>query len=360
MDIIPKEITIRDLARDYTDNGSDGVTAYGGRLDVRPAYQREFVYDDKQRAKVIDSVIKGMPLNVMYWADLGHGRFEIIDGQQRTISICQYVANEFRYKDRAFHNLQSDEQAAILDYSISVYQCSGTASERLEWFETVNIAGATLTKQELRNAVYHGPWLADAKGYFSRRGCNAQAIAGAYLKGSAIRQDYLETAIQWHSGGDIEGYMAEHQHASSALDLWLHFEKIVNWIKGNFPNYRREMKGLPWGPIYAEHGERSHNPNELEAEIKKLLIDDEVQNKKGIWRYVLTREPHHLRLRTFTDAMRTQVYEAQNGICAITKKKLPIEKMEADHIIPWSKGGKTEIANCQMVSIEANRRKSNK
>ena len=214
MEIKLKEITLRELSKDYTDDSEKGVQGYGGKLDIRPPFQREFVYKDKQRDAVIDTASKGFPLNVMYWSARDNDEFEIIDGQQRTISLCQYIQGDFSvsigsFKEkRAFHNLQVDEQNKILDYTLTVYLCSGTDTEKLEWFKTINIAGEQLTEQELRNAVYHGEWVTDAKNWFSKPNCPAQAVGSKYLRGSAIRKDYLETALKWHYlDGNIENYM---------------------------------------------------------------------------------------------------------------------------------------------------------
>src|SRR5574344_2922843 len=212
MKIELKEITIKELTTGYQDNNENGVMGYSGKLDIRPPYQREFIYKDKQRAAVIDSITKDYPLNVMYWAVREDGNFEVIDGQQRTISISQFVEGDFAFKSRYFHNLQKDEQEQILNYKIMVYLCSGTDSEKLEWFKTINIAGEKLTDQELRNAVYSGSWVSDAKRYLSKNGCAAYGLANKYLTGSPIRQDYLETAIRWISHGNIEVYMSKHQH----------------------------------------------------------------------------------------------------------------------------------------------------
>ncbi len=221
MKIELKEITIRDLINGYEDNQEEGVVAFNGKLDVRPPYQREFIYKDKQREAVINTITKDFPLNVMYWAVREDGSFEIIDGQQRTISICQYVYNEFSYKERLFNNLQKDEKEQILNYKLMVYFCEGTDSEKLDWFETINIAGEQLTKQELRNAVYSGSWVTDAKKKFSKNGCPAYQIASDYLNGSAIRQDYLETAIKWFSENHIW------QNINKMRTLWL-FGSIFN------------------------------------------------------------------------------------------------------------------------------------
>ena len=231
MKIELKNITIRDLVNDYEDQGEQGVSGYGGRLDIRPPYQREFIYNDEQRDAVIDTVSKNYPLNVMYWAVRDDGDYEVIDGQQRTISICQYVQGDFTVaignttQDRAFPNLQKDEQEQLLNYELAVYLCSGSDSEKLEWFKTINIAGKKLTNQELRNAVYHGPWVSEAKRHFSKSGCPAYKIGKDYVSCAVNRQDFLQTAISWIAGKDnIESYMSHHQHDPSANEIWLHFQ----------------------------------------------------------------------------------------------------------------------------------------
>ena len=210
MDIELKNISVGELVDGYHDDGEGGVVGYDGKLDIRPPFQREFVYKDKQRAAVIDTINKGFPLNVMYWAERIDGTYEIIDGQQRTISVAQYVNGEFSHEGFYFHNLPADKKAHILSYDLMVYVCSGTDSEKLDWFEIINIAGEKLTDQELRNAVYSGSWVTDAKRYFSRSGCVASKFGGRYVSGRPIRQDYLETAIRWASQNNIEDYMGRH------------------------------------------------------------------------------------------------------------------------------------------------------
>src|ERR1051325_10487998 len=204
MKIELKEITVRELTDSFQDNGEAGVVGYGGKLDIRPSYQREFIYKDKQRDAVINTIQNDFPLNVMYWAVRDNGNFEVIDGQQRTVSVCQYVNSDFSFNNLYFHNLTDDKQKQILDYKLMVYLCSGTDSERLDWFRTINIAGEKLFDQELRNAVYSGSWVTDAKRYFSKTGCPAFAIGGDYVTGKPIRQELLETAIDWISKGEIE------------------------------------------------------------------------------------------------------------------------------------------------------------
>jgi len=360
MEIKLQEITISELAEGYQDNAENGVVGYGGKLDIRPAYQREFIYKDAQRQAVIDTVTQNFPINVMYWAVREDGTHEIIDGQQRTISICQYINGDFSHNMLYFRNLQKDGQEQILNYKLMVYLCRGKDSEKLKWFETINIAGEKLSKQELRNAVYSGSWVTDAKRYFSKNNCPAYQIAQKYLSGTAIRQDYLETAIKWISNENIVVYMGNHQHDENASELWQYFQRLINWVEVLFPIYRREMKGIEWGFLYNEFHDKQFNTQKLEEEISRLMQDDDVTKKPGIYPYVLTRKEKHLSIRAFTESQRRVMYERQGGICAITGEKLDISQMEADHIVPWSKGGKTELSNGQMVSIAANRAKGKK
>ena len=357
MNIELKNITVRQLVDSYEDNQEDGVVGYGGKLNIRPPFQREFVYNEKQRAAVIDSITKRFPLNTMYWAVTEDG-FEIIDGQQRTVSICQYVDGVFSYKNRYFHNLQQDEKNSILDYELTVYRCQGTDSEKLDWFRTINIAGEKLTDQELRNAVYAGSWTADAKRYFSKTQCAAWQLAEKYMTGSPIRQDYLETAISWVNNGDIEGYMAVHQHDKSANPLWLYFQSVISWVKATFPKYRKEMKGIAWGNLYNVFKDHELDPKKIEDTISRLMEDEDVGSKKGIYSYVLDGKEKHLNIRAFSNKERREAYERQKGICPVCKEHFEIEVMEGDHITPWHEGGKTSAKNCQMLCKEDNRRKS--
>jgi len=360
MKIELKEITVRDLANGYKDNAEAGVVGFGGKLDIRPPYQREFIYKDKQRDAVITTVTKDFPLNVMYWAVREDGNFEVIDGQQRTISVCQYVIGDFSYQKLYFQNLKKDQQEQILNYKLMIYLCSGTDSERLEWFRIINIAGEKLTDQELRNAVYAGSWVSDAKRYFSKTSCAAYQIGKDYLDGIANRQEYLETAIDWISEGKIEDYMSKHQHDTDAKVLWDYFQTVIDWIKTVFTNYRREMRGVAFGPLYNKFKNKKLDSKKLEKEIAKLMEDEDVTNKKGIYTYVLTREEKHLNIRAFTDKEKREAYERQKGICPKCKKHWKIEEMEADHITPWNEGGKTIAKNCKMLCKECNRRKSDK
>jgi hypothetical protein len=360
MNIELKEITVRELTDGFEDNAEAGVVGYGGKLDIRPPYQREFIYKDKQRDAVINTVQHNYPLNVMYWAVREDGTFEVIDGQQRTISICQYVTGDFSYDSLYFHNLPADKKDQILDYKLMIYHCSGTDSERLDWFRTINIAGEELSDQELRNAVYSGSWVTDAKKYFSKTNCPAYGLASDYLRGTVNRQEYLETAIDWISGGKIEDYMSVHQHDPNALALWQYFQSVITWVKGTFPKYRKEMKGIDWGSLYAQFKDDVFDTGKLESEITTLMMDEDVTKKSGIYRYVLTRDEKYLNIRAFSENQKREAYERQNGICIKCSKHFELDEMEADHATPWREGGRTSAENCQMMCKEDNRRKSGK
>ncbi len=370
MEIKMNEIAVRDVFKGYVDSEEEGVVAYGGKLNVRPAFQREFVYKDKQRDEVINTVRKGFPLNVMYWSKSGEDEYEMLDGQQRTLSICQYLNGEYSINYQYFHNLTNDEQQQILDYKLMIYICEGTDSEKLEWFKIINIAGEKLYDQELRNAIYTGPWLTDAKRHFSKNGCAAYQIANKYLTGNAIRQDYLQTSLDWISETDglvIEGYMAKHQHDANCNALWLYFTSVINWVETLFPkkNYRPIMKGQPWGELYNAYHENSYDSDELEAKVKELLLDDEVGNTKGIYQYIFSLDENgkngnekFLNLRQFSDKEKMAQYEKQQGKCKICGKHFEYNEMEGDHIVPWHDGGKTEPKNLQMLCKHCNRTKS--
>lgn len=361
------EIPIRDVVNGYIDSAEYGVVGYGGKLNIRPAFQREFIYKDKQREEVIHSVRQGFPLNVMYWVKSDDGNFEVLDGQQRTISICQYIKEPFSVtidgNPFTFSNLSKQEQESILDYKLMIYICEGTDREKLNWFKIINIAGEQLTTQELRNAIYTGEWLTEAKKYFSKSGCPAYKIAGDYLNGSPIRQNYLETVLKWiteRDGIQIEDYMSKHQHDTNCNELWLYFQTVINWVQVTFPNYRGKlMKGLDWGIYYNHYGSGNYDQKTLEARIVELLDDEDVSNQKGIYEYLLDGKEKHLNIRAFSPKMARTAYERQQGICPKCGKHFEIEEMQADHITPWSKGGHTTPDNCQMLCADCNRRKSN-
>ncbi len=368
MKIEERKIPVRKIFEGYVDSAELGVQAFGGKLNVRPAYQREFVYNPQQRDAVIRTVRNGFPLNVMYWVRNSEGGYEMLDGQQRTISICRYLNGEFSINHQAVGNLTKEERDAILDYKLVIYVCEGTEREKLDWFDVVNTAGEKLTAQERRNAIYAGPWLHEAKKYFSKTGCPAAQMAEDYMNGSAIRQQILETVLGWiadRDGGEIEDYMSAHQHDADCADLWAYFQLVVEWVGKTFTNVRvKLMKGLPWGIYYNKYGKKTYDPVVLEERIAQLLRDDEdvgdITNQRGIYEYMLDGDERHLSIRRFSDKMARTAYERQNGVCPMCGKKFAMEGMQADHITPWSKGGRTIADNCQMLCVDCNRRKSDR
>ena len=375
MKITPIQVTIADLTKNYKDDGDGGVFGYDGRLTIRPAYQREFIYKENQRNLVIDSIRKGRPLNVMYWSKTGDDTYEVLDGQQRTISLAQYVNNDFSIdvngNVKFFQNLSDEEAKQILDYELMIYICDGTEDEKLEWFKIINIAGEVLTPQELLNATYTGTWLADAKNYFSKRNCVAGRMAEGYIKGNPIRQDYLEKALYWIADRDCtgsgQGYMALHQHDVDANELWLYFQEVISWAKRLFPTPRKGITDVQdWGLLYNEYHAKQYNSNKLEADINRLLLDDDVTKNSGIIHYVLSDRTRHdekyLSIRAFSTAQKRRAYERQGHKCPYCvangiDTEYPFEEMQGDHIIPWSKGGRTIDDNLQMLCQRCNNTK---
>ena len=262
-----------------------------------------------------------------------------------------------------FHNLTKEEQDQIMNYDLMIYHCEGNDKEKLDWFKIINIAGEKLFPQELRNAVYTGSWLSDAKLKFSKSNCAAYLLSndgGALITAKLNRQEYLEIALSWINNGEIEEYMAQHQHDKNANDLWQYFQNIIPWVRGIFPNYRKEMSSVNWGELYNQFKDKKFNSQKLEIEITKLMQDEDVTKKSGIYPYVLTRQEKYLNIRTFTDKQKRESYEKQKGVCVVCKEKFELAEMEADHITPWHEGGKTTDKNCQMLCKECNRRKSGK
>lgn len=359
------QITVGELAKGFFNDEETGhVEAYSGKLNVRPEYQREFIYKDSQRNAVVDTVLKGFPLNTMYWAKCDDGTFEVIDGQQRTISICQYVNGDFSINidnhQRAFHNLEDEQQQKINNYPLDIYLCDGGNDEKLDWFRVINIAGEKLTDQELRNAIFHGPWVNDAKRFFAKNGFIKEKAA-AYLNGSAERQDYLETAIKWISGGMVDMYMSAHQHDPNAAELRTYFMNVINWIEETFrptKEYKKIMKGVDWGTLYANYKDKKIDLNEFDEKVDELILDDDVTRNTGIYPYLLTGKESYLSIRAFSPAQRLKAYKLCSGQCCKCGKLCELDEMEADHITPWSKGGHTTDDNIQMLCRDCNRTKS--
>lgn len=367
-------IKVRDLVNGYLNSNEDGVVGYHGKLNIRPPYQREFVYNEVQQRAVIDTIVKGFPLNTMYWVKNDDG-YELLDGQQRTMSICEFVGGNFSMEFssgilQCFHNLTDAEQERIMDYDLMVYICEGEERERLGWFRTINIAGEKLTNQELLNINYIGSWLSDAKRKFSKTNCVAYKIGSKYVKGSPIRQDYLETALKWISCDNVCEYMSVHQKDPNANELWLYFQNVINWVIATFAidtnpkNYRKEMLGLNWGNLYNKYSKNIYDANKIELRVNELMSNEEITDKKGVYEYILSGEDENvackLSKRTFSNSDKRTAYERQKGICPITGEYYPYDEMQADHIIPWWKGGTTTLDNLQMISKTANARKSGK
>ncbi len=371
MKIFQKNIRIGDLVEGFEDKDELGVFAYGGKLNVRPRFQREFVYQPKQRNEVVNSVFKGFPLNVMYWVKTEDGAFDLLDGQQRTISICKFWAGEFfvTIDDalRSYDILTPEQRRVFLDYELQIYICEdGSEQERLDWFRIINIAGEKLTDQELLNAVYPGAWIMNAKQRFSRTGCVAYKLGEKYMTGTPIRQDYLETVLKWlatREGLSVEQYMAQHAGDANADREWQYFQEVVAWVERLFPIYRKEMKGVDWGLLFNRFKNESYSASQLEERVARLMEDDDVTNDRGVYEYVLGGEEKCLNIRAFTKSMKRKAYERQKGICPYcaaehrAKVKYELEEMEADHITPWSKGGATTVENCQLLCRDCNRRK---
>ena len=374
MKIKPTTVLVKDLCKNYEDKRDLGVYAYNGKLDIRPPYQREWVYGDKERNLVIDTVRKGFPLNSMYWADIGNDKYEVIDGQQRIISICEYVEGNFSIKwDEeilTYHNLK-EKKIKIDNYPLQVYICSGTEDEKLDWFRTINIAGKTLEPQELRNATYRGPWVSHAKTIFSKQNCAAYGLANKYINAKLNRQGYLEKAIRWISNDklnnsieqfdeNIKNYMADHQHDQNADELWKFFQKVINWVEENFEIHNKEVSYIDWGIYYKLFKDKKFRSEEIKKKVQKYIMDDDVEKKSGIYPYILTGEEKYLNIRAFSQAIKLKVFTKQKGKCNKCKKEFKIEDMEADHIKSWVNGGRTTEDNCQMLCVKDHKLMKNK
>lgn len=373
MTIEPKEVTIGEITKGYINNEEQGVRGYNGLLDIRPPYQREFIYNDNEQIAVINTVLHNYPLNVMYWvkrSDDAECPYEVMDGQQRTLSLCEYVADVFAVDFKIFSNQPADIQKKILDYKLTVYVCEGEESEKLEWFKTINIAGKPLNEQEIRNAVYAGPFVSDAKKHFSKTNCAAYRLGKDLVNGSPIRQDFFKKALEWMAEHETRngkpqsavGYMSLHQHDINAMPLWTYFQSVLRWAMDTFnmKKFKKIMKGLDWAKFYDEYHEKVLDIKAMEKQIIDLIGDDEVQKQQGIIPYVLTGDEHYLDLRAFPDKIKLAVWEKQNHKCAICGKEFDYQFMEGDHITSWRDGGRTEVKNCHMLCRECNRRKGSK
>ena len=379
------DITVKEICNGFTYNELEGKGLFGlsGKLTIQPEYQRNYIYaDGKKDVAVIDSIIKGYPLGILYFVKTGDDTYEVLDGQQRITSFGRYVIGKFAVRvngmENYFTGLAEDLQNKILNTQLLIYICEGTESEIKEWFKTINIVGVPLNEQELLNAIYSGKFVTAAKKEFSNsQNSNIQKWS-AYIKGDVKRQDFLACALEWVSKGNKETYMSEHRNNEDISELKSYFTSVIDWISSVFKTVEKEMCGLHWGELYETYHENPYNPDEVDKKVKELYADGAVKNRGGIFEYILggCTETKLLNIRIFEDRDKRIVYEKQTkeaeekGIsncpfCAIsdTPNKIKIWKlaeMDADHVSAWSKGGATSIENCQMLCRPHNIAKGNK
>lgn len=380
------EITIKDVCDGFVYNELEGKGLFGlsGKLTIQPEYQRNYIYaDGKRDVAVIDSILKGYPLGLIYFNQTDHEQFEVLDGQQRITSFGRFVTNKFAVKDengmeQYFSGLAEDKRQAILETNLLIYVCEGTESEIKEWFRTINIAGVPLNTQELLNAVYSGKFVTLAKAEFSNsQNANIQKWS-AYVSGSALRQDFLATALAWVSKGNVSDYMSRHRNDDNINEVKTYFSSVIDWVSTVFKDVEREMCGLEWGQLYETYRTKPFNPSQVSTEVRKLYSDPYVKSRKGIFEFVLggCQDTKLLEIRMFDEATKKSTYAQQtaeaktNSIsncpyCAIghdvNKTKIwDLKDMDADHVAAWSKGGATNAANCQMLCKSHNRAKGNK
>lgn len=383
-----KQYTIREISEGFLYNELEGKGVHGlaGRLTIQPEYQRNYIYaDGKKDVAVIDSLLKRYPLGLIYFNKVSDDNLEVLDGQQRITSFGRFVTGKFAIKDEKgmeqyFSGLAKDKQKLIMDSTLLVYECEGTETEIKDWFKTINIAGVPLNEQELRNAIYSGPFVTAGKEEFSNsQNANIQKWS-AYISGVANRQDYWECALEWVSKGkdNIGGYMSKHRNEHTIEPVKRYFNTVLDWVSTVFTNVEKEMRGLEWGRLYEEHHKTAYNPTQVTDQVKALYGDSYVKSRKGIWEYVLggSVDTKLLEIRVFDDATKKSVYAEQTAaaelaetsncpLCAIghdsnkTKTWKP-EEMDADHVTAWSKGGATSKENCQLLCKTHNRAKGNK
>ncbi len=379
------DITIKDICDGFVYNELEGKGLYGlsGKLTIQPEYQRNYIYaDGKKDVAVIDSIISGYPLGLIYFNEPENGRYEVLDGQQRITSFGRFVTNKFAIKvdgmEQYFSGLPENLQKKILEYPLTIYICRGEEKEIKDWFKTINIAGVPLNEQELRNAIYSGPFVTKAKEEFSNsQNANIQKWS-AYISGSVNRQSFLETALEWVSDDNIEGYMSEHRFDDNINELKTHFTSVIDWISSVFMDLTSDMCGVEWGRLYSAYHKKPYNPQEVSKKLQELYDDPYVKNHKGIFEYILggCSDTKLLDVRIFDDATKKRVYSTQTKeatekgisncpLCAIgheanSTRIYKLDEMDADHVSAWSKGGATSEENCQMLCKTHNRAKGNR
>ncbi len=380
------DLTVKDICEGFVYNEFEGkgLFGWGGKLVIQPEYQRNYIYaDGKHDVAVIQSLLQGYPLGLLYFVKVDDNKYEILDGQQRVTSFGRYVTGKFAILDRDgiphyFNGLASDKQAKILDSKLTIYVCEGTESEIKEWFKTINIVGIPLNDQEVSNAIHSGPFVTKAKEEFSNsQNSNIQKWS-AYISGDVKRQDYLRAALDWVSKGNIDAYMSAHRYDDNINELKAYFSAVIDWVSGTFTDVETEQRGLPWGEYYEKYHSTSYNPADVHAKLQKLYSDFYVKNRKGVYEYILggCTDTKLLDIRIFDDVTKKTVYTRQTTDAQTTgKSNCPLcamgndnnktriykqNEMDADHVTAWSNGGATDISNCTMLCKTHNRAKGNK
>jgi hypothetical protein len=380
-------ITVADICAGFVYNQLEGKGLFGlgGKLTIQPEYQRNYIYADgggKKEQAVIESLLKGYPLGLIYFNKVAKDTFEVLDGQQRITSIGRFVTDKFAIMDNGnpknFDSLPADQQARIRDSKLLIYECEGTESEIKQWFETINIAGVPLSDQELLNAIYSGRFVTLAKAEFSNsQNANIQKWS-AYIKGSANRQEFLERALDWVSKGDIGGYMSAHRNDNNINELRSYFNSVIDWVSTVFIDVLPEMRGIEWGRLYEEYHGKSYDPKKMSDEVRRLVADDSVKSRKEVFEFLLggSVDTKLLGVRVFETPVKRAAYAKQTQaaqgkgesncpLCAIghganQSRIYKFEEMDADHVSAWSKGGESSAKNCQMLCITHNRAKGNR
>jgi hypothetical protein len=381
-----RHYTVEQICEGFVYNELEGKGLFGlaGRLTIQPEYQRNYIYaDGKRDVAVVDSLLKGYPLGLIYFNKVDDESVEVLDGQQRITSFGRFVAGKFAITDangmqQYFGGLSDDQRKRILDSDILVYECSGTESEIKQWFKTINIAGVPLNEQELLNAIYSGPFVTAGKAEFSNsQNANIQKWS-SYVKGAANRQDFWATALDWVSKSNVDDYMSKHRNDKNINGVKTYFNAVIDWVAGTFLTVEKQMCGLEWGRLYEEYHQTAYNPTKIDAEVQRLLSDEFVDNKRNIFEFVLggSKDTKLLQVRVFDKSTSSKVYKKQTAeaeksgtsncpLCSVghdaNKAKIwAIDAMEADHVTAWSKGGATDAANCQMLCTTHNRAKGNR
>lgn len=380
------EWTVADICDGFVYNELEakGLFGMGGQLTIQPEYQRNYIYaDGKRDVAVIDSVLKGYPLGVIYFNRTADGRLEVLDGQQRITSLGRFYNGKLGIKDenglpQSIGSIAKEKREKFLATKLLIYECEGTEAEIKEWFRTINIAGVPLNTQELLNAVYSGPFVTAAKGVFSNTQNSKMQMWQAYVSGAVNRQDFLATALEWVSRGKAEEYMRDHRFCSDITELVNYFNSVIDWVRTVFPFVENEMRGLPWGELYEKYHTQPYNPAHIKQRVAELYADPYVKNRRGVYEFLLGGETGTklLDIRIFDEATKRAVFSRQTEqakaagqsncpFCAMghdanANKIWKLNEMDADHVTAWSKGGATDISNCQMLCKHHNRAKGNR